>query len=220
MKRFLRTRTLIGLSLVSVGLALVVPVLRTANDPYGVILRTELSAWPADKPETSPYSQGYHTDFARLNNDIARRSTWAPDDQAWFETLIGDGWPKDFEPPKFADDQAGHEEYGLYDFAMTIAADRIGRSFPIPPGTVDAFETALKADLESPFWTVRHAAVSSVHAAHWVNRPAYRATLEAMAQTDENPRVRRLAIRWLRLADGLPDLPGAAPCPTCSGRGS
>ena len=207
------------MALVSLVTSIAIPVVRLAGDPYGVILRLEHEKWPIEKPATSPYSQEYHTDFARLINKILRQSKWAPEDEAWLLVLLGDGWPHDVKPPKFADDQVGYEEHSLYGMAMTILADRIGRGFPITPEVEAATERAVLADLESPFWGIRHAAVASVHNAQWVNRPEFREIYERIARSDPNERVRRNALRRLRYVDGLSAPGNEEPCPTCPSKG-
>lgn len=200
------TRIILCASIV-IAIPAVYLVARAAVDPYGMQLRSLTPELDPARPATSPYSDAYHRDNARLYNDLGRQSSWDADDTAFIRDIILSSWP-DIPKPTEVPDMEG---LFLFDAAMAIVELRLQVGVETDPTIIEAYHSVAHDLLDHPRGYMRGRGVTNVADAGM--DADERAVIERMAAEDPDEDVRRVAQLKLDQADNVP---GAdADCPTC-----
>lgn len=182
-------------------------IARAAVDPHGMQLRSLTPELDPARPDTSPYTDAYHRDNARLYNDLGRQSIWSSEDTAFIREIILSSWPDIPEPTDIQD----KEGLFLWDVAMAIVEMRLQVGVGTDPTVVEAYHSVAHDLLDHPRGYMRSRGVINVASAGM--DPAERAAIERMATEDPDEDVRRVARLKLDQADNIPGADTG--CPTC-----
>ena len=162
------------------------------------------------KPDTSPFSNSYHTDYARLMNRIGRRMEWDAEDQAWLM-----GYLTTQQPSTLSEDMPAIESWLNYDMAHTLIEDRLATDIEVPKSVQEAYEYSVQSMLVHPQPRVRSRGIAGAVNSGLVAATAFRAVLEDLRDHDPDPGVQYTAELKLKQADGLAT--ERDDCPTCPG---
>lgn len=198
---------LVGVSVTCFAASVIIAI--NTSDPYGRMLKSVLPEASAERPDTSPFSQEWHEDNARITNDLARKYRWSSEDIK-FACLMLQPWP-DEPKPLWDVDQVGAEALMLHQFMLAVISDRLRGEVPTDEAVVSAFHANLEASLIHPQDYVREHAISIVMNTGSLSEGRL-AKISRMRESDPSESVRRMADIKLRQFEGQPvDLQ----CPTC-----
>ncbi|MEM8757644.1 MAG: hypothetical protein AAGF47_07660 [Planctomycetota bacterium] len=172
-------------------------------------------------PPQSPFTDEYTRDYARINNDILRRSSWTVEDERWLLTLIDLPIPQPpMTPPtqeRGTDHNVAWERVDLHRAAISAVGTRLGLGVPTPEPVVEAFEAAVLVAMAHPHEGYRSSGMAAAWDAGWIDRPDVRIAFERIRDEDPEARLRRVAERRLRDYDGLPAIESAMADEPCAG---
>lgn len=184
-----------------------------APDPWERYLVRSMAPEDPVRPESSSFSQAFHTENAWIINNIARRSLWTEDDAVRLAHLLGSGFP-DVPEESIRQDGPDLEAWVVFSMAVAVVSDRIRWGVPTDPRVTEALALTSVDLLDHPLGHARSLGVSTIIGTGMADKdPLLLQRIERMARSDRDPFVRRGVRHSLDLRAGRPVM--LDECPTC-----
>ncbi|MGJ8635935.1 MAG: hypothetical protein ACSHX5_03725 [Phycisphaerales bacterium] len=198
--------------MIAIGLiagVLIILIGRKLVDPYGSQLRSITPYVDPVAPAATTFSANFHSDYARLFNNIGRKSNWSEADVDWVNNILLSGWPdiaKDTSDPTY-------EGWKILSTALTIVGERISSGIPMDESVKSSYIDTVRLMLDHPQGYVRQRGVTASANAGLLSSSSFRSKILFIRDNDPFEGARRSARIKLDQDSGLKTT--ADDCPTC-----